>query len=56
MNRNIGQFETFIPVHELFHKTIEQQNILMFFNRLIGYDICNTFYGMRKKLTHKVGT
>ena len=39
MNMNTGRFETFIPEHELFHKTTEQQNILMFFYRLIGCDI-----------------
>ena len=34
-----------IPVHELFHKTTEQQNILMFFYRLTGCDTNNAFYG-----------
>ena len=41
-----------IPVHELFHKTAEQQNILMFFYHLTGCDTCNAFYGTGKKLAH----
>ena len=44
----------FIPLHELFHKTTEQQNILMFFYRLTSCDTCNAFYGTGKKLAHKV--
>ena len=44
----------FMPVHELFHKTTEQQNILMFFYRLTFCDICHAFYGTGKKLADKV--
>ena len=43
----------FIPEHELFHKSTEQQNILIIFYRLTGCDTCNAFYGTGKRLAHR---
>ena len=41
----------FDAVHELFHKTTEQKNILMFFYRLTGCKTCNAFLDI---FTHRL--
>ena len=41
----------FIPVHELFHKTTEQQHLMMFFYRLTGCDTCIAFWNRKEVST-----